>query len=93
MCCSGFSSWPFPVLWSSCNSVNPSLKSEMWGQNDKQEDEVRDFVGERVGGLGRGGVHRDSSRSKDALRMTAGTGNDVEQATVMFVTLSGEQCG
>jgi hypothetical protein len=37
------------------------------------------FVGERGGRSRSGGVHRGSSRSKDALRMTAGTGNDEEQ--------------
>jgi hypothetical protein len=40
--------------------------------------------GERGGGLGRGRVHRDPSRSKDALRMTAGTGNGEEQTTAIY---------
>ena len=58
-----FSSWPFPVLWSSCNSAKPiSLKSEMWGQNDKQEDEGGSFREKGVGGWGGVGVHRGSSR-------------------------------
>ena len=37
--------------------------------------------GERGGGLGWYELRRDPSRSKDALRMTARTGNDEEQAT------------
>jgi len=39
-----------------------------------------EFAGERVGRLGRGGVHRGSSRSKDALRMTARTDNGKAEA-------------
>jgi hypothetical protein len=52
-----------------CRCRNPRLRIETWGTRG-------DFVGERGGRLGRGGVHRGSSRSKDALRMTARTDND-----------------
>ena len=49
---------------------------ELWAMSD-----VRGSVAERGEGLGRGRVHRDPSRSKDALRMTARKGNGEEQTT------------
>jgi len=41
--------------------------------------EIAGFCGRKGWAVGAGGVHRGSSRSKDALRMTARTNNDEEQ--------------
>src|SRR5664280_943830 len=52
-----------------------SFALERRAQDDSKNRQRREFVGEKGGRLRRVGMHRDPSRSKGALRMTARTDN------------------